>query len=266
MKKLENKIAIITAASQGIGFSCADLMAEHGAKVYIGVFSEEEARPAIKKIREKGNQAEYVYFNGKEKLSAQTMIEDVLKKEDHIDILVNNFGITDSKTDLDLLNGSSDTFFATVNQNLGSVYYASKAAIPSMIKVGGGSIINISSIGSVVPDFSRLGYVVSKAAINSLTQQIALQYGNHNVRCNAVLPSMVATASVKNNMPQEFIDSFLKHVPLHRIGQPEDIAKAVLYFASDDSSYVTGQLQEVTGGYALGTPQYAEINELSKHQ
>ena len=186
------------------------------------------------------------------------MINEVVKNEGRIDILVNNFGATNVKKDLDIVNGDTDEFFNIVNNNLRSVYLPAKTAIPVMAENGGGSIVNISSIGSVIPDLSRTAYCVSKAAINSLTKNIAVQYAHKNIRCNAVLPGMTATEALLKNMSKEFIDSFLKHVPLGKMVQPEDIAKAVLYYASDDSSSVTGMIHIVSGGYGLATPQYAE--------
>ena len=138
------------------------------------------------------------------------------------------------------------------------MYSISKQVIPHMIKNGGGSIVNISSIGGSIPDLSRIGYGVSKAGVNNITQQIAIQYARQNIRCNAVLPGLTATDAAIDNMPKEFIESFLSHIPLNRMGTPEDMANAVLFFASDDSSYITGNIMEVAGGYGLGTPQYAD--------
>ena len=258
-RKLDGKIAIVTASSRGIGFASANILAENGAKVYIAVFSEEEAKEALEEINSKGNVATYVYFDAYDKKSCTSMIEEVVNKEGKVDILVNNFGSTKVKVDLDVVNGDPDEFINIINNNLRSVYLPSKAVIPIMAKNGGGSIVNISSIGSILPDLSRTAYCVSKAAINSLTQNIALQYGKDNIRCNAVLPGMTLTKALLENMPKEFLDDYLKHVPLKRVGHPEDIAKAVLYYASDDSSYVTGMIHVVSGGFALGTPQYADM-------
>lgn len=258
MKRLENKVAIITAATKGIGLASAEVLAEKGAIVYIAARSEELANEVIEDIKSKGGCAKFVYFNAKERETYTSMIEEVYKNENRIDILVNNYGGTNVRLDRDLVNGDETEFFNILNTNIESVYLPCKAAIPYMAKNGGGSIVNISTIGSIVPDLSRTAYCVSKAAINSLTQNIALQYARQNIRCNAVLPGLIGTKAALQNMTDEFRDSFLGHVPLNRVGRPEDIANAVLYYASDDSSYVTGMIHEVAGGFALGTPQYSE--------
>ncbi|MHC9416685.1 oxidoreductase [Clostridium perfringens] len=255
MKRLDEKIAIVTAASRGIGFACAHTLAMNGALVYIAGIEEEGA---IEKILEDGGQAKFIYFNAKEKDSYFKMIDTVYENEGKIDILVNNYGATNVKLDRNLVDGDTDAFFDILKSNIESVYLTSKRTVPYMIKNGGGSIINISSVGSIVPDLSRMAYCVSKSAINSLTQNIALQYAKQNIRCNAVLPGLIATKAALNNMSDEFMESFVKHVPLNRVGDPQDIANTVLYYASDESNYVTGMIHEVAGGFALGTPQYAE--------
>ena len=255
MKWLDEKIAIVTAASRGIGFACAHTLAMNGALVYIAGIEEEGA---IEKILEDGGQAKFIYFNAKEKDSYFKMIDTVYENEGKIDILVNNYGATNVKLDRNLVDGDTDAFFDILKSNIESVYLTSKRTVPYMIKNGGGSIINISSVGSIVPDLSRMAYCVSKSAINSLTQNIALQYAKQNIRCNAVLPGLIATKAALNNMSDEFRESFVKHVPLNRVGDPQDIANTVLYYASDESNYVTGMIHEVAGGFALGTPQYAE--------
>ena len=187
------------------------------------------------------------------------MIDEIIEKEGKIDILVNNFGTSTPNKDLDLINTEEEYFFNTIKANVGTVFSISKNAIPHMIENGGGSIINISSIGGVVPDISRIAYGVSKSAINNITKQMAMQYARYGIRVNAVLPGMTTTEAVSANMPEEFQKSFLSHVPLNRMGTPEDIANAVYFFASDLSSYITGDIMEVSGGYALGTPQYSEF-------
>lgn len=262
MKKLDGKVAIITASTKGIGLATAELLAENGACVYLAARNKELANEVIANIAVKGGIAKFVYFNSREEETFTSMVDKVIANEGKIDILVNNYGATDVQVDRDLVNGDSASFFRIVEENLKSVYLPCKAAIPHMIENGGGSIVNISTIGSVVPDLSRMAYCVSKAAINSLTENIATQYAKDHIRCNAVLPGLIATNAALSNMSDDFIQSFLHHVPLNRMGEPDDIAKAVLFFASDDSSYITGHHLEVAGGYGMPTPQYAEYSQM----
>lgn len=259
MKNLQNKTALVTSASRGIGLACALKLAQHGANVYLGVRRPEETQTLCREYQAKGFRMEAVFFDALEKESYSAMIESVVSREGRLDILVNNFGTGRPREDLDLVQGSQQAFFELLDLNLGSVYRICRLSVPHMIRGGGGSIINISSIGGLIPDITRIGYGVSKAAINNLTQQIALQFARSQIRCNAVLPGLTATDAALQNMPEAFIRSFLSHVPLNRIGKPEDIASAVLFFASDDSSYITGHILDVAGGYGLGTPQYGEM-------
>ena len=156
-------------------------------------------------------------------------------------------------------NTDSQVFFDTVNLNLRSVFMASQAAVKHMAKHGGGSIVNISSVGGLVPDISQIAYGTSKAAINYLTKLIAVQEAKHHIRCNAVLPGMTATEAVEKHLSADFRNLFMKHIPLSRMGLPEEIAEAVCYFASNAAVYVTGQILAASGGFGLATPVYADI-------
>lgn len=258
MKKLQNKIALVTSATKGIGLACALKLAENGAAVYMGVRRVQAAQEICEKHKEKGYQMVPVFFDATKKESYEQMVNDVVKESGHIDILVNNFGMGRPQEDLDLLNGSTEAFFDIIDLNLGSVYLITKLVLPHMME-SGGSIVNISSVGGLIPDIARIGYGVSKAAINNITQQIAVQYARQKIRCNAVMPGLTATDAALNNMPEEFLKSFLSHVPLNRMAAPEDIANAVLFFAGDESSFITGHLLDVAGGYGIGTPQYADM-------
>ncbi|MEG0051274.1 MAG: SDR family oxidoreductase [Terrisporobacter sp.] len=258
MTKLQGKVALVTSSTRGIGFASALKLAENGAIVYMGVRRIEATEEIIDKYVKEGLIMKPVFFDAYKQESYKIMIDQVIAKEGKIDILVNNFGTGKPSEDLDLVNGNEEVFFDLLKSNIGSVYSISKLVVPHMIENGGGSIVNISSVGGTIPDLTRIGYGVSKAGVNNITQQIAIQYGRNNVRCNAVLPGLTATEAAMDNMPKEFIDSFLSHIPLNRMGTPDDMAKAVLFFASDDSSYITGNIMEVAGGYGLGTPQYAE--------
>ncbi|WP_283698613.1 SDR family NAD(P)-dependent oxidoreductase [Clostridium perfringens] len=237
MKKLDGEIAIVTAALIGIGFASAYTLAMNEALVYIAGIEGEDS---IEKILMNGGQAKFIYFNAKERDSYFKMIDTVYENEEKIDILVNNYGATNTELDKNLVGVDTDAFFDILKSNIESVYLTNKRTVPYMIKNGGGSIINISSVGSIIPYLSRMAYFVSKSAIDSLTQNITLQYVKQNIRCNAVLLGLIKTKAALNNMSIYFRESFLKHVPLHRVGNPQDIANTVLYYTSDESNYITG--------------------------
>ena len=130
-----------------------------------------------------------------------------------------------------------------------------------MKEQNGGSIINVSSVGGAVPDIAQIAYGTSKAAINYLTKLTAVHEAANHIRCNAVLPGMTATDAVQANLSEDFKNLFLKHIPLGRMGLPEEIAAAVVYFASDDSAYTTGQILTVSGGFGLATPVYGDLKD-----
>ena len=188
------------------------------------------------------------------------MTEEVIKDAGRIDVLINNFGASNPSKDLDFSNTDVDVFLDTVNINLKSVFMASQQAIKYMAKQGGGSIINISSVGGLVPDISQVAYGTSKAAINYLTKLIAVHEAKNNIRCNAVLPGMTATDAVQEKLSDEFKELFLRHIPFSRMGTPEEIAEAAVYFASDESAYTTGQILTVSGGFGLATPLYGDLS------
>ena len=187
----------------------------------------------------RGYTVKYVYNDAGKPKSYTSMVEEVIKSDGRIDVLVNNFGTSNPGKDLDFQNTDTEVFLDTVNINLRSVFMGSKEAVKYMSKQGGGSIINISSVGGLVPDISQVAYGTSKAAINYLTKLIALHEAKNNIRYNAVLPGMTATDAVEKNLTEEFRELFLRHIPLKRMGTPEEIAEAVVYFASDESAYTT---------------------------
>ena len=188
------------------------------------------------------------------------MLEETVQQAGRIDVLVNNFGTSDPGKDLDFSRTDPEVFMNTVQLNLHSVFIASQAAAKYMAAQGGGSIINISSVGGSVPDISQVAYGTSKAAINYLTKLIAVHEAKHHIRCNAVLPGMTATEAVTRHLSDDFRALFLRHIPLGRIGLPEEIAAAVVYFASEESAYTTGQILSVSGGFGLATPLYGELS------
>ena len=258
--RLKDKVILITASTRGIGLACVKACAEEGATVYMAARNLELAKKEADKLNSQGQNVKYVYNDASKPESYKTMTEDVIKDVGRIDVLINNFGTSNPGKDLDFSNTDTDVFIDTVNINLRSVFAASKEAVRYMAKQGGGSIINISSVGGLVPDISQVAYGTSKAAINYLTKLIAVHEAKNNIRCNAVLPGMTATDAVEKNLTGDFRELFLRHIPFGRMGKPEEIAAAAVYFASDESAYTTGQILTVSGGFGLATPLYGDLS------
>ena len=259
--RLKDKVILITASTRGIGLACVKACAEEGATVYMAARNLELAKKEADKLNSQGQNVKYVYNDASKPESYKTMTEDVIKDVGRIDVLINNFGTSNPGKDLDFSNTDTDVFIDTVNINLRSVFAASKEAVRYMAKQGGGSIINISSVGGLVPDISQVAYGTSKAAINYLTKLIAVHEAKNNIRCNAVLPGMTATDAVEKNLTGDFRELFLRHIPFGRMGKPEEIAAAAVYFASDESAYTTGQILTVSGGFGLATPLYGDLSD-----
>lgn len=257
--KLKDKVVIVTASTRGIGLAVTNACAKEGAVVYMAARNLERAEKEACRLNAEGCRVRCVYHDASVPASYLSMVQAVAEEAGRIDVLVNNFGTSNPGRDLDLAHTDVDVFIDTVTLNLRSVFLASKAVLGHM--KNGGSIINISSVGGSVPDISQIAYGTSKAAINYLTKLIAVHEAKHKIRCNAVLPGMTATDAVKENLSDDFRALFLKHIPLARMGLPEEIAAAVVYFASDDSAYTTGQILTVSGGFGLATPVYGDLKD-----
>ena len=263
--RLENKVILITASTRGIGYACVEACAREGAVVYMAARDLERAKAAAEQLNARGGQVNCVYNDATKPETFVAMVDEVVKDAGRIDVLVNNFGTSNRQRDLDFANTDPEVFLDTVALNLRSVFLASQTAVRYMRKTGGGSIINISSVGGLVPDISQVAYGTSKAAINYLTKLIAVHEAKSGIRCNAVLPGMTATDAVEKHLTEEFRSLFLKHIPLSRMGLPEEIAAAVVYFASEESAYTTGQILAVSGGFGLATPVYGDLTGKQSH-
>ena len=257
--RLKDKVVLITASTRGIGLACVKACAAEGAAVYMAARNLQRAQETADILNAEGYRVKCVYNDASEPETFLTMIKDVASDAGRIDVLVNNFGTSNPGKDLDFTHTDPGVFLDTVNLNLRSVFLASQAAAKHMAEQNGGSIINISSVGGLVPDISQIAYGTSKAAINYLTKLIAVHEASNHIRCNAVLPGMTATDAVEKNLTEEFRSLFLRHIPLNRMGLPEEIAAAVVYFASDESAYTTGQILSVSGGFGLATPVYGDL-------
>lgn len=257
--RLNNKVILVTASTRGIGLAIVKACAREGAVVYMAARNLTKAQAAADQLNAEGGQVHCVYNDAGRPDTFLTMVEETVQRAGRIDVLVNSFGTSDPGRDLDFARTDPEVFMNTVQMNLRSVFMGSQAAAKHMAAQGGGSIINISSVGGAVPDVSQIAYGTSKAAINYLTRLIAVHEARNRIRCNAVLPGMTATEAVAQHLSDDFRTLFLKHIPLGRISLPEEIAAAVVYFAGDESASTTGQILSVSGGFGLATPLYGEL-------
>lgn len=255
--RLKDKVVLVTASTRGIGLACVKACAKEGATVYMAARDLERAKTIAEEL---GENVRWVYNDATKPETFSSMVEEVVTDTGRIDVLVNNFGTSNPGKDLDFAHTEPEVFLETVKLNLQSVFLASQAAVKHMAAKQGGSIINISSVGGIVPDISQVAYGTSKAAINYLTKLIAVHEAKYHIRCNAVLPGMTATDAVKGRLTEEFRNLFLRHIPLGRMGLPEEIAAAVVYLASDEAAYTTGQILTISGGFGLATPVYADLS------
>ena len=257
--RLRDKVILVTASTRGIGLAIVKTCTKEGAIVYMAARDLARAQEEADKLNAEGGRVYCVYNDATKPETFVSMVDETVQQAGRIDVLVNNFGTSNPGRDLDFMRTDPAVFLDTVQLNLRSVFMAGQAAAKHMAQQGGGSIVNIGSVGGAVPDISQIAYGTSKAAINYLTKLIAVHEARHHIRCNAVLPGMTATEAVAQHLSDDFRALFLKHIPLDRIGLPEEIADAVVYFASDESAYTTGQILSVSGGFGLATPLYGEL-------
>lgn len=249
MKLLENKVAIVTGASRGIGEAIALKFAAQGADVaFTYVSSDEKAKALEAKLIALGVKAKAYKSNAGVYEECETLVADVLKEFGKIDICVNNAGI--SKDNL-LLRMSPDQWDDVMNINLKSVYNMTKQVIRPMMKAKNGSIINMSSVIGIMGNAGQSSYAASKAGIIGFSKSIAQELGSRNIRCNAVAPGFVETDMTQYLKEGEGAANYIQQIPLARFGTPEDIANVCLFLASDMSSYVTGQTISACGGLCM---------------
>jgi len=245
MKLLENKTAIVTGASRGIGTGIALLLAEHGANVaFTYVSSEAKAKELETQIQAKGVKAKAYHSDASDYKASEQLVNDILAEFGKVDILVNNAGIT--KDGL-LMRMSEEQFDAVIKANLKSVFNMTKAIQRPMLKERNGSIINITSVVGIRGNAGQANYAASKAGIIGFTKSVALELGSRNIRCNAVAPGFIET-EMTAALDEKVVAGWREGIPLKRGGTPLDVANAVAFLASDMSSYITGQVLQVCGG------------------
>ena len=245
MKLLEGKVAIITGASRGIGSGIAKTFAQHGANVAFTYSSSVESALALENelsamgIKAKGYKSNAADFN-----EAQKLADDVMADFGTIDVLINNAGVT--KDNL-LMRMSEEDFDKVIEINLKSVFNMTKAVQKVMLKNRKGSIVNMSSVVGVKGNAGQANYAASKAGMIGFTKSVALELGSRNIRCNAIAPGFIET-EMTAKLNADVVQGWRDSIPLKRGGTPEDVANACLFFASDMSSYVSGQVLNVCGG------------------
>ncbi len=248
MGRVDGKVVVITGGASGIGLAASHLFAEHGASVVIGDLHLPQAVAAAAEINARGGRALGVAVDAMDEESIADLVQTAVDHFGALHVMCNHVGGSDPSKDLDLLRLDLDEFDRVMRLNVRSVVVGCQAALPHIIAAGGGSIINTASVGGLSGDFLQVAYGTAKAAVIRLTQYVATQYGANYVRCNAIAPGAVMTPSLRDNVPAEAIESIRGHNALPFIGDPDDIAQAMLFLASDDSRYVTGQVLVVDGG------------------
>lgn len=248
MNRLEGKSAVITGSANGIGFAAARLMAQQGARVLVADRDAQRCQDAASRIRQEGGIAAATTVDVTDEDSIASMIDTTISEFGALDVLCNHVGGSDPARDRDLLNMDMSEWDRVMDLNVRSTVVASRLAIPHMIAEGGGSIVNTASIAGIEGDALQCAYGAAKAAVISLTRYIATQYGPAGIRCNAVAPGAVLTPSFRDNLPTEFLDTIRRSTSLQAVGEPEDIAHAMVYLASDEARYLTGQCLVIDGG------------------
>ena len=248
MGRLENKVALISGGSRGMGAAEAKIFAAEGAHVVIADILEDEGRKTASKIAETGARCLFTNLDVLKASDWESAISTVTSAFGKLDILVNNAGVTSRMM---LLETSEPEWDRVMDINTKGTFLGIKTAIPAMKYSGGGSIVNISSqMGLVGADYISPQYQASKGAVRILTKSVAIQYASDNIRCNSIHPAPIETdmtADIRNDA--DSFQDMLRRIPMGRYGKPEEVAYAVLYLASDESSFVTGSEVVVDGGW-----------------
>lgn len=242
--RLKDKVAIITGGANGIGLAAVRKFAEEGAKVVIADYDEALGQAAEEMLTKEGFNVKFIRVNVADRESVNLMVSQTVNHYGFINILVNNAGIT---RDAMLHKLSEEDFDAVMDVNVKGVFNCTQAVVPVMVSIGGGRIINTSSIAGVHGNVGQTNYAASKAAVIGMTKTWAKELGRKKITVNAVAPGFIKTAMVEK-MPQEIVGRLLQLVSLGTIGEVQDIANAYAFLASDEAKYITGHTLHVDGG------------------
>lgn len=245
---LNNKVALVTGASRGIGREIAITLAEAGAFVIVNYCgSKEKADEVVDTIKANGGDAVAMQCNVADFASTEEMINSILSEYGKVDILVNNAGIT--KDNL-MIKMSVDDFDDVLSTNLNGTFHTIKLLYRNFMKLRAGKIINISSVSGVMGNAGQANYSASKAGVIGLTKAVARELAGRNICVNAIAPGFVET-DMTGKMPEAMLEKAKEMIPLGKLGQTKDIANLALFLASDEANYITGQIINVDGGMAM---------------
>lgn len=248
MFDLTGKVAVVTGSSRGIGRAIALTLARQGAKVVINYVSNPDAAgEVVNQIRAAGGEACAIQANVSDPEQAKSLIEEALAAYGQIDILVNNAGIT---RDGLLLRMSENDWDAVLDTNLKGAFNCMKAAAKPMMRARRGRMISISSVSGIAGNAGQANYSAAKAGLHGLSKAVARELGSRGITANVVAPGFVAT-DLTAELGEKMLDAAVEHTLLGRLGHVDDIASAVLFLASDEASFITGQIIAVDGGLAL---------------
>lgn len=247
MGNLDGKIAVVTGAARGIGQAISLKLASGGADIAVCDLQEEWLAETVSKVQALGRKALPVAVNVSDGEAVKACVATILKEFGRIDIMVNNAGIT---KDTLLIRMTEEQWDAVLNVNLKGVFLFSRAVAKPMMKQRAGVIVNIASIVGLIGGAGQCNYAASKAGVIALTKSTAKEMASRGVRANAVAPGFIKS-KMTDALPQEVREKYLNLVPLARFGEVEDIAKAVAFLASDEASYITGQVLSVNGGMVM---------------
>jgi len=247
MKRLENKVAVITGGADGLGRAASIKFAAEGAQVIIWDMNEEKAHLTVSEIETGGGKAFFTKVNTASYTEVDVATQDAISRFGRIDILINNAGIT---RDASIKKMTPEMWQQVIDVNLTGVFNCAKCISVGMVEKGYGRIINTSSVVALYGNFGQSNYVATKAGVIGLTKTLARELGRKGVTVNAVAPGFIATEMVKK-MPENVLKSMEEKVPLGRLGNPEEIASAYLFLSSDEASYINGATLSVDGGITI---------------
>jgi 3-oxoacyl-[acyl-carrier protein] reductase len=255
---LQNKVMVVTGGGAGIGAATAVRLAEDGCRVAIWDINEPASSSVLEDLESRPAEGMFCRVDVTDASSVEAGVSQVISRWGRLDILINNAGILRDAQLVKWKDGiavetlSPDSFDAVMDVNLRGVFLCTRAAVPHMIAARAGVVLNASSVVGIYGNFGQTSYAAAKAGVINMTRTWARELGKYNIRVNAVAPGFISTEMI-GEMPEKVLQSMVSHTPLGRMGEPDDIAEAYAWLASDRARFVTGAVLSVDGGLVVGT-------------